>query len=98
MIDNDERFKLRKEARDFIVNAGSPVTGSQITNALETNNHMTDRIINEFKEADLIKPFMLGKNTNNPIIAWESTPQLKKLDNNNLSKIIKIEKPRDEKK
>lgn len=97
MIENDERFRLRKEAKDFIVSAGSPVTGSQITNALGTNNHMTERIINEFKDAGLIRPFMLGKNTDNPITAWEPTPELKKIDNNNLFKIIKIEKPRDDK-
>lgn len=98
MIENDERFKLRREAKDFIINAGSPVTGSQIANALDTNNHMVDRIIEEFKGAGLVKQFVLGKNTETPIIAWESTPELKKLNDNSLYNIIKIEKPRDEKK
>lgn len=98
MIENDERMKLRKEARDFIIEAGSPVTSGQITNALGTNNHMANRIINEFKDEGLIKPFILGKNTENPITAWVSTQELKKISENSFVKIIKIDKPRDEKK
>lgn len=102
MIENRDRLKLRVEAKDFIVGAGSPVTGSQITNALGTNNHMTDRIIGEFREAGFVKPFYLGANTENPITAWEMTPILKRINEKEfkekLSEITKIEKPRDDKK
>ena len=98
-IDNDKRVKLRLDTRDFILKAGSPVTNNQIADELETNNHMTDRIINEFKDAEFIKPFYLGKNTDNPITAWQPTEKLQKMNKeafkDKLSEITKIEKPRD---
>tara|TARA_Y100000034_G_C6859315_1_gene390880 strand:+ start:380 stop:601 length:222 start_codon:yes stop_codon:yes gene_type:complete len=65
MIDETERMRLRWETRDLIV-GGSPVIESQITNDLGTNNHMTNRIINEFKDAGLINEFFIGPNTKNP--------------------------------
>ncbi len=102
MIDNEDRLRLREKARDFIISAGSPVTNSQITGAIGTNNHMTDRIINEFKDNKLIEEFPLAKGTPYEIMAWNPTQKLEKIPKKEfkeeLFKIIKIEKPREDKK
>jgi len=98
MIDENERIRLRWQAKDFILGAGSPVTESQITNNLGTNNHMTNRIINEFKDAGLVEPFPLGKDTKNPIMAWKMMPELKTIKKKELSKSLEIKKPRKDKR
>ncbi len=98
MTDEKERLRLRWMTKDFMIGAGSPVTENQITKALDTNNHMTGRIIEEFKEAQLIKPFPLGVDTKNPKMAWNYTDKLKKINKEDLKKLIEIKKPRVEDK
>lgn len=102
MIENENRLKLREKARNFIIGAGSPVTNSQITGAIGTNNHMTERIINEFKEHKLIEEFPLAKGTSYEKMAWKPTQKFENMPKQEfekeLFKIIKIEKPREDKK
>jgi len=97
MQDNQDRLDMRMQARDIILNAGSPILPSQLANGLDTNNHLVGRILSEFEEHHLIEPFEIGKNTEKPLVAWEGTSVLNKINKTKMAEIIEIKKPREKK-
>lgn len=97
MQENEERLSLRMKAKEVILAAGSPILPSQLAQELNTNNHMVDRILNEFESNRLIETFKIGINTSNPVTTWKATPILKKVNEKKMAEIIEIKKPRDKK-
>ncbi len=94
MIENEDRLQLRIKAKDFIIGAGSAITTSQITTALETNTHTAINILTEFQENGFLRTQILAPETNNPVTLWYATPQLSRVTEERLREIIRIEKPK----
>jgi hypothetical protein len=95
MVEHEERMKLRQDTRDFLINAGSPITATQLKEDLGTSIHTAKVLLDEFNENKLAKSEVFKPYPNiKPVELWRPTPKLKEMDKKDFEELIKIEKPK----
>ena len=76
MITREEQAKLENKSKDFIINAGSPITAQALADHLgERDWHTANNILQRFKDEGLVTEIKIGK-----IKLFDDTERLGKKD------------------